>query len=65
MSYLVEQFGQLDSEADSYCIDENLFMYLLQDNADNKTNEALNEILNDLSSQGKKFLLSVPPQVIN
>ncbi|XP_023013554.2 lysosomal alpha-glucosidase [Leptinotarsa decemlineata] len=57
---IIKQFTLAD-EADSYCVDDNLLMALM---ADNLTNiNILNDTLTKSSKKGKKFLLSVPPQV--
>ncbi|CAG9814818.1 unnamed protein product [Phaedon cochleariae] len=57
---VIEQFT-METYADSYCIDENIYMALMIDNLTNVN--IINETLTALSEQGKKFLLSVPPQL--
>ncbi|CAG9861440.1 unnamed protein product [Phyllotreta striolata] len=62
---LMVHVGDEDSQADSYCVDDNLFMYLQKEDLNStKSIGELKKYVSDLSSKGKKFLLSIPPQII-
>uniref|UniRef100_A0A6P7EZQ0 Probable maltase-glucoamylase 2 isoform X1 n=1 Tax=Diabrotica virgifera virgifera TaxID=50390 RepID=A0A6P7EZQ0_DIAVI len=64
VSTLVSNFV-LDSEADSFCIDENLLMGILAERAnDTSYQDSVQALITPLREKGKKFLLSVPPQVL-
>ncbi|CAG9831316.1 unnamed protein product [Diabrotica balteata] len=65
VSTLVSNFV-LESEADSFCIDENLLMGIVAESVNGTSyKDELQALITSLREKGKKFLLSVPPQILN